>query len=115
MFFQIQTCVNVQQFVCMSSAWCFFLLRRVVEPKPGECPLFAEGLLRDCVRECEDDQDCAGTAKCCDNGCGLICADPEGPGKDTIILGRKFQHIDVNIKGGGKKAYSVLEIYASAY
>nr|XP_006822461.1 PREDICTED: neurogenic locus notch homolog protein 1-like [Saccoglossus kowalevskii] len=50
-----------------------------VEEKPGTCPVVqdsseAVGL---CVELCISDSDCAGSDKCCSNGCGHVCRPPK--------------------------------------
>lgn len=42
--------------------------------KPGVCPEPGFGV---CVEECESDAGCPGSQKCCFNGCGHTCTDPE--------------------------------------
>ncbi|OWF51762.1 WAP four-disulfide core domain protein 18 [Mizuhopecten yessoensis] len=45
--------------------------------KPGQCPYLAPGTFGTCNYECSDDMACSGNKKCCSNGCGMTCQDPE--------------------------------------
>ena len=46
-------------------------------PKKGNCPASAPGMAGLCITECSSDSDCSGTRKCCGNGCGMTCQEPE--------------------------------------
>ena len=46
------------------------------DPKPGTCPA-TDGAIGTCVEECLHDADCDGGHKCCSNGCGHVCVEPE--------------------------------------
>ena len=46
------------------------------DPKPGTCPA-TDGAIGTCVEECLQDADCDGGHKCCSNGCGHVCVEPE--------------------------------------
>lgn len=50
--------------------------------KPGQCPFLVppgtEGSTIDtCEYECRSDQHCAGARRCCSNGCGTQCVEPQ--------------------------------------
>lgn len=44
--------------------------------KAGECPPLTAGAGGICVEGCASDYDCTGTQKCCSNGCGHTCREP---------------------------------------
>ena len=46
--------------------------------KSGQCPRLEQGSVGTCYEECQNDGDCAGDSKCCSNGCGHVCMNPEG-------------------------------------
>ncbi|XP_077983615.1 uncharacterized protein LOC144438460 [Glandiceps talaboti] len=46
-------------------------------PKAGKCPAVAEGTSGTCVHDCSNDEECDGDKKCCSNGCGHVCSEPE--------------------------------------
>ena len=48
--------------------------------KPGFCPEMDTNSLGICSQECGSDSECLGTQKCCSNGCGTYCTEPEQPG-----------------------------------
>ncbi|XP_071084696.1 anosmin-1-like isoform X1 [Haliotis cracherodii] len=56
---------------------CRFLAR-AAQSKVGTCPSkkTMSGFKAACVPECTHDADCAGSNKCCDNGCGFTCQGP---------------------------------------
>lgn len=60
---------------CVTS--CEFL-RSVMVLKQGECPApeRASGFEAACVEGCEEDNECPGHKKCCENGCGHTCQPP---------------------------------------
>ncbi|CAC5370612.1 unnamed protein product [Mytilus coruscus] len=41
--------------------------------KPGTCP---KSILGGCIIECNEDEDCEGSTKCCSIGCGRVCVLP---------------------------------------
>ncbi|KAK7865259.1 hypothetical protein R5R35_012378 [Gryllus longicercus] len=45
--------------------------------KPGRCPSRRPGHSGQCVERCSGDDGCPGNTKCCSNGCGHTCQDPE--------------------------------------
>ncbi|XP_052103595.1 probable spore coat protein DDB_G0283555 [Mytilus californianus] len=45
--------------------------------KPGSCPKPKPGTAGICLQRCNGDFDCRGNKKCCSNGCGNECSDPE--------------------------------------
>ena len=45
--------------------------------RPGSCPAVPSGVAGICVEECSDDSSCTDPKKCCSNGCGHVCTDPE--------------------------------------
>ncbi|MBN3321940.1 KALM protein, partial [Atractosteus spatula] len=53
-------------------------LRSIRVQKQGDCPppQKASGFAAACVESCAADRDCAGTRKCCPNGCGHTCQTP---------------------------------------
>ena len=53
--------------------------------KEGQCPAVEQGMGGICVEACTDDAHCAGSKKCCSNGCGHVCVDAE-PGKSLNYL-----------------------------
>ncbi|XP_022088704.1 neurogenic locus notch homolog protein 1-like isoform X2 [Acanthaster planci] len=66
--------------------------------KPGTCPMPPMDSFGICVDSCMSDDDCEGRAKCCSNGCGHTCVDPEEqPGEcparpDHMMLLASPQH-----------------------
>ncbi|CAC5396232.1 unnamed protein product [Mytilus coruscus] len=50
--------------------------------KPGKCPKLSISNIGSCVQACRRDVDCDGNQKCCSNGCGTTCQDPE----DSYLL-----------------------------
>ncbi|KAJ8308387.1 hypothetical protein KUTeg_013261 [Tegillarca granosa] len=44
--------------------------------KAGQCPPLRQGQAGTCAEDCRGDADCAGSQKCCSNGCGHSCMDP---------------------------------------
>ncbi|XP_052057673.1 papilin-like isoform X2 [Mytilus californianus] len=50
--------------------------------KPGQCPKLSISNIGSCVQACRRDVDCDGNQKCCSNGCGTTCQDPE----DSYLL-----------------------------
>ncbi|GAV01772.1 hypothetical protein RvY_12429-1 [Ramazzottius varieornatus] len=72
-----QTCCAVKQCcpVCTEA-----LTRRPPTQKPGSCPVLQPGSLGACAISCYNDVDCSGHQKCCYNGCGQLCVDPEYEG-----------------------------------
>ncbi|XP_046550111.1 anosmin-1-like isoform X1 [Haliotis rubra] len=56
---------------------CSFLAK-AAESKVGSCPSkkTMSGFKAACVPECNHDGDCAGSNKCCGNGCGFTCQEP---------------------------------------
>ncbi|XP_070554198.1 balbiani ring protein 3-like isoform X2 [Ptychodera flava] len=51
--------------------------------KPGQCPAVERGVARICVEACSSDEECDGDQKCCSNGCGHACVEPE----PEIVIG----------------------------
>jgi len=51
-----------------------------VPSKPGFCPAVESDQLGTCEEECSNDDDCTGNQKCCSNGCGHVCTNPEYKG-----------------------------------
>ncbi|ALC45954.1 CG5639, partial [Drosophila busckii] len=46
--------------------------------KPGQCPyLVPPGPTDSCAYECRTDAHCAGSRRCCSNGCGTQCVEPQ--------------------------------------
>ncbi|VDI58168.1 Hypothetical predicted protein, partial [Mytilus galloprovincialis] len=45
--------------------------------KPGSCPIPKSGMAGICLQRCNGDFDCPGNAKCCSNGCGNECSNPQ--------------------------------------
>ena len=52
--------------------------------KEGVCPVVEGDSFGFCAQECSDDAHCAGSKKCCSNGCGHVCVDAE-PGKFIAV------------------------------
>ena len=52
-------------------------LHFVFAEREGVCPALPTGSFGICVHECGHDVECSGSKKCCGNGCGTICIDPE--------------------------------------
>ncbi|XP_062445557.1 WAP four-disulfide core domain protein 3-like [Rhea pennata] len=46
--------------------------------KRGECPLPKRTHETTCAAFCSSDEDCAGSQRCCSNGCGRECMLPQG-------------------------------------
>nr|XP_006817944.1 PREDICTED: anosmin-1-like [Saccoglossus kowalevskii] len=69
-------CEDIDDDECIMS--CEFL-KSIHRYKIGECPLpeTATGFAAACVEECSFDTECSGNLKCCPNGCGQTCQDPE--------------------------------------
>ncbi|XP_069053721.1 anosmin-1b isoform X1 [Lepisosteus oculatus] len=59
--------------------------------KQGDCPApqKASGFAAACVESCAADRDCAGTRKCCPNGCGHTCQTPANLFKGVPLKPRK--------------------------
>ncbi|CAC5390333.1 unnamed protein product [Mytilus coruscus] len=53
--------------------------------KPGSCPKPKPGTAGICLQRCNGDFDCRGNEKCCSNGCGNECLDPEVPPSSTQL------------------------------
>ncbi|VDI22130.1 Hypothetical predicted protein [Mytilus galloprovincialis] len=45
--------------------------------KQGTCPAVGNHTVGICVEECSGDYNCTGNQKCCSNGCGHVCMDPD--------------------------------------
>ncbi|XP_052102073.1 uncharacterized protein LOC127735795 isoform X3 [Mytilus californianus] len=45
--------------------------------KQGTCPAIGNHTVGTCVEECSGDYNCTGNQKCCSNGCGHVCMDPD--------------------------------------
>ncbi|XP_072039204.1 uncharacterized protein [Amphiura filiformis] len=45
--------------------------------RAGFCPAVDADTVGTCVNECDTDFDCDGTTKCCSNGCGKTCIQPD--------------------------------------
>lgn len=54
---------------------------KIPEIKDGECPRVENSTVGICVKECQMDNNCTGSTKCCFNGCGHTCQQPQQPGK----------------------------------
>ena len=54
-----------------------------LDAKAGTCPA-TNGAIGSCVEECQQDVHCHGTQKCCSNGCGHVCVEPEPSKFNTI-------------------------------
>ncbi|XP_053376969.1 papilin-like [Mercenaria mercenaria] len=52
--------------------------RQLVILKAGECPVIESDTFGICVEECQNDGECGGSQKCCNNGCGQTCMNPLG-------------------------------------
>ncbi|XP_062592843.1 uncharacterized protein LOC134254336 isoform X2 [Saccostrea cucullata] len=52
--------------------------------KPGLCPSVVLMTSKKCPDACGDDNDCAGMTKCCRNGCGKKCTEPEIPAINPV-------------------------------
>ncbi|XP_075929276.1 uncharacterized protein LOC116950820 isoform X2 [Petromyzon marinus] len=60
-----------------------------VEPvavKPGSCPTLPPDTMGTCDEACTDDDSCPGEQKCCSNGCGHSCVDPQVLGPSGLTL-----------------------------
>ena len=61
------------------------------EEKPGECPVAP--IAEECPPEAETtngcllDRECNGNAKCCSDGCSLVCTEPLEPASPVTIKG----------------------------
>ncbi|XP_060580816.1 papilin-like [Ruditapes philippinarum] len=51
---------------------------QLVVAKTGECPVIDSDTFGICQEECQNDADCTGVQKCCNNGCGYGCVYPLG-------------------------------------
>uniref|UniRef100_A0A7E4UXH3 WAP domain-containing protein n=1 Tax=Panagrellus redivivus TaxID=6233 RepID=A0A7E4UXH3_PANRE len=58
--------------------------------KIGSCPASAVFKDKNCEVECNHDSECAGVMKCCDSGCGRVCAAPE---RATSVFTTFFESI----------------------
>lgn len=59
-------------------------------PKPGTCPRPPSDVsLLTCVpsQACMFDTHCEGSKKCCFNGCGAVCVEPQGESVKTLFYG----------------------------
>ncbi|XP_078468534.1 uncharacterized protein LOC144731390 [Lampetra planeri] len=65
-----------------------FLFRfpRPVAVKPGSCPTPPPGAVGTCDEACVDDESCPGEQKCCSNGCGHGCVEPQVLGLSGVKL-----------------------------
>ena len=57
---------------CSATVQLYF----ITSEKPGECPVLPPDTVGHCSDFCSGDDSCAGTQKCCSNGCGHVCARP---------------------------------------
>ena len=66
--------------------WCLFAVDPHGGVKPGFCPEVDTNSLGICSQECGSDSECLGTQKCCSNGCGTYCTEPEQPGMWKVFI-----------------------------
>lgn len=93
--------------------------------KAGSCPRLANSTT--CSRDCYEDSDCSGDKKCCEAGCGFVCADPVSehvaptpqpevphyPGSYSPVLEERApEEVNVNSAEGG---HAVLRCFATGY
>nr|ATP16009.1 Fetoin-3 [Sinohyriopsis cumingii] len=52
-----------------------FVVSVALAAKSGSCP-DSSGMIGICLEGCSSDDDCAGSQKCCSNGCGHTCQNP---------------------------------------
>ncbi|XP_061426808.1 balbiani ring protein 3-like isoform X1 [Lethenteron reissneri] len=57
-----------------------------VAVKPGSCPTPPPGAMGTCDEACADDESCPGEQKCCSNGCGHGCVQPQVLGASGVKL-----------------------------
>ncbi|XP_078730457.1 uncharacterized protein LOC144945801 isoform X2 [Lampetra fluviatilis] len=57
-----------------------------VAVKPGSCPTPPPGAVGTCDEACVDDESCPGEQKCCSNGCGHGCVEPQVLGLSGVKL-----------------------------
>ncbi|XP_070539312.1 anosmin-1-like isoform X2 [Ptychodera flava] len=71
-------CESLDEDECFSSCES---VKTMHKNKPGECPHpdSARDFAAACVEECTEDVGCDGDFKCCSNGCGHTCQEPEQP------------------------------------
>ena len=60
------------------SHFIVLLLRTFISEKDGTCPVVESDVFGICSEDCSNDSGCSGIQKCCSNGCGHLCVDPEG-------------------------------------
>uniref|UniRef100_A0A158R3Z3 WAP domain-containing protein n=1 Tax=Syphacia muris TaxID=451379 RepID=A0A158R3Z3_9BILA len=53
------------------------LAENVTVDKIGFCPPKNSIPNKNCDGECQNDDDCSGVEKCCNNGCGMVCSPPD--------------------------------------
>ncbi|XP_075929275.1 uncharacterized protein LOC116950820 isoform X1 [Petromyzon marinus] len=58
----------------------------LVAVKPGSCPTLPPDTMGTCDEACTDDDSCPGEQKCCSNGCGHSCVDPQVLGPSGLTL-----------------------------
>ncbi|XP_063435862.1 uncharacterized protein LOC134716784 [Mytilus trossulus] len=56
---------------------------RDTSDKQGNCPPIGNNTVGICVEECSRDYNCTGNQKCCSNGCGHVCMDPDSKKDDS--------------------------------
>ncbi|XP_052216814.1 waprin-Phi1-like [Dreissena polymorpha] len=61
-----------------NTCWCYYGSVGCTDincgEKPGVCPWPGGGT---CIQACYSDRDCPGVKKCCYNGCGYTCQQPQ--------------------------------------
>lgn len=92
--------------------------------KAGECPRL--GNTTTCARDCYEDSDCRGEKKCCQAGCGFVCADPatdrhvepshpvptEVGSYAPVLEERSSEELNVKNAEGG---HAILRCFATGY
>lgn len=56
------------------------------------CPVLNDDIDSSCNSTCEDSSDCSSGLKCCNNGCGMECMEPEGNGL-LFLLEKKYVNV----------------------
>ena len=72
------------------TCWTGFLFSFTV--KPGMCPMVQPGTGGVCVEECMNDTQCMGNKKCCSNGCGHTCREPESRTEGLSFFLEKYPY-----------------------
>ncbi|XP_060600708.1 papilin-like [Ruditapes philippinarum] len=76
--YHFAVCVNDPPYLSEWSDIARNTTTQLVVVKTGECPVIDSDTFGICLEECQNDADCTGVQKCCNNGCGQTCVNPLG-------------------------------------